>query len=677
MSNVCRRHHHQDGFAPRADLNRIVELMDRLGSAAEKSTELHRDPRNSLISNLGRHGDPFEGEVDDSTREDLVPELSCPVGSRWRRIGETEEVKRNSKSEQHFIDSLSHGEVHSLLPKAGDDVADERTRVGDVMGVLNEDLTKNCFFVDTLKKHYLTNPAKHAQRIRKQSENQPMRLPERGPNSDYFRVLRAPGSKRPQPIPSYLESEAIEEMRREGLQEVKFSVHRDLENEHYVTGKRGEVKSVKVKLRIKRKDGKEFLPIVELGAWQVCPWWSAVPDPKEWAVSGKEKVMRLSKLPEGLLEFGNHRMKIVSLGKRERLLCTTHDKAEHRKTFEEAMRDGENETLELQRKRIAWAAKQFCDSHQWGYWLAPDWLKTELDTRKRDRKSFEVQIKERKKGFKTNAGKTGICFRVEPTDPALGSIELKLTILLEEGTDPEEARKKVEKSEKINVRVQDVRHGRCTVRATSTQLVKLGLLKERDYKKLHRKDKSRTRGGSVKPPVRRRTSPSRPSSPSRAKKSSRRWIWVTLIGLGGIVLWMQFSSFRGSNDYSDFVPEAPVTQAPATTVFPPRTADDWFVALNCVEDPSERDIGRVATAVFVCYSESNPERHSISLFRYDDQPAQSELNRRVERACTKRGPTGEVFAFYSPGQPGFFVYTIYADAVARSRMPDLFERLSC
>jgi len=712
MSNVCRRDLHQDVFAPRADLNRIVELMDRLGSAAEKSTELHRDPRNSLISNLGRHGDFFEGEVLDSTREDLVPELSRPVGSRWCRIEGTEEVERKSASEQDFIDSLSSGEAHSLLPKAGDDVADERTSVEHVMGVLNEDLTKNCFFVDTLKKHYLTNPAKHAQRIRKQSENQPIRLPERDRNFDYFRVLRAPGSKEPKLIPSYLESEAIKEMISEGLQEVQFSVHRDLENEHYVTGKQGEVKSVKVKLKMK-KDGKAFFPIVELGAWQVCPWWSAVPDQKEYASQqpkkGEKKQIRHSRMPEKLLEFGEHTMEIVRLGRLDRLLCTTYDKTGERSNFVKEMQVLEGESVESQRERIAKAATAFKKSHENSarVWAQP---KTETITIPLDK--VGAVIGQKGKVIKKIEQETGAVITVDDS----GSVGI-VTIGSHDAAKVEDAKTRIlnivdpptaELGATYTGRVVNIKDFGAFVnilpgRDGLIPISKLGngqrVARVEDVLKLGdevsvRVDKIDYRGkvrlsllgpdgqptaGSVKPSgwSTTRASRAKSSSPSRAKKSSRRWIWVTLIGLGGIVLWMQFSSFRESNDYSDFVPEAPVTQAPATTVFPPRTADDWFVALNCVEDPSERDIGRVATAVFVCYSESNPERHSISLFRYDDQPAQSELNRRVERACTKRGPTGEVFAFYSPGQPGFFVYTIYADAVARSRMPDLFERLSC
>ena len=149
-------------------------------------------------------------------------------------------------------------------------------------------------------------------------------------------------------------------------------------------------------------------------------------------------------------------------------------------------------------------------------------------------------------------------------------------------------------------------------------------------------------------------------------------MWLALIGIAVMAVISVGELF--SNRVGIFDDSA---VAPATSVFSPATIDDWLVALNCVEDPSERDVGSVATAVVVCYSESNPDRHSISLFRYDDQPGDSEVNRRAQRACRKRGPTGEVFAFYSPGQPAFFIYTIYEDAVNASNIPEYFERLSC
>jgi len=570
MSNIIRitRKKYWDS----AELSRIVKLMDDLGSVAEESNGLHRDPRNSLILNLGKHGDHFEGEVNDITREALVPEMTMPVGSRWMRVEGTNQFKRDLDSEDRFIKALSGNEAYSLLPRAVDDLASESTREVDVRSVLIGDLTDKCFFVDMLKKQYLKTPAKQAQGIRQRNENERKDL-ELNTNVECFQVRRVPGSNKLENIPSYLESDVIQIMKNASLQDAQFIVHRE-PHEPYVTGKWDEVKVVKVKLKIQR-NGRDFYPIVKLGAWQVCPWWSAVPDSKERF--GQE--MKSSRLPEVLLEFGDHRMKIVHLARRDHLLCTMYDKSKARKTFIKRIGNCEKETLEVQRECIAGAARKFKEDHRNRWYI------------ERDRQPKKKRL---------------------PT----------LTLAL-----------RLKKSTFAYYRF-----------ATHYLVNALG---------------------------------SRSITSPRKTIFSRRWIWVTLIGIGVIALWMQFSSFRESNDYSDFVPDAPVTQAPATTVFSPRTADDWFVALNCVEDPSERDIGRVATAIFVCYSESNPEEHSISIFQYDNLPGESEVKRRVKRACGKRDPTGEVFALIWPGQPSFFVYTIYADAVARSRAPDLFERLSC
>jgi hypothetical protein len=111
--------------------------------------------------------------------------------------------------------------------------------------------------------------------------------------------------------------------------------------------------------------------------------------------------------------------------------------------------------------------------------------------------------------------------------------------------------------------------------------------------------------------------------------------------------------------------------------FPPRTESDWYTALNCTEDPSERETGSVASAIRVCYSLGDTGRNSISLFFYENPPGDSELKNRLSRACSKRGATGEVYGLYSEETPSVFIYTIYQGAVRDSQIAEYFERLNC
>ena len=119
-----------------------------------------------------------------------------------------------------------------------------------------------------------------------------------------------------------------------------------------MTGRTGEVKTVNIKLKI----ADDFAPIVELGAWQICPWFSAVPDRKEYGAKkpkeGEEKQLLHSKLPINLDKFGDHNVEIVSLGGRDRLLCKKYDKTVKRDIFiaETVPQDGES--LETQRARF-------------------------------------------------------------------------------------------------------------------------------------------------------------------------------------------------------------------------------------------------------------------------------------------------------------------------------------
>ena len=699
-SNVCRKKH------GKMDINEIISLMDELASVEQNSKLSYHDFRNSLIANLSRSLPCMDGEIDEATREDLVPELSVPVGSRWQRIERTPELKRNKESERHFIDGLSSGDGHSLLPKANDDASEKLTEVTDgVGGVLKTwDLVDKCFFADMLKKQYLTTPAKAAQSLRQGKEEleclpSPSKEDKRltfleVDDASYFRARRTLGdTPKIEIIPSYLESEVIAKMSEKNLTKVQFSIHRDQKSDHYVTGRTGEVKTVNIKLKI----ADDFAPIVELGAWQICPWFSAVPDRKEYGAKkpkeGEEKQLLHSKLPINLDKFGDHNVEIVSLGGRDRLLCKKYDKTVKRDIFiaETVPQDGES--LETQRARFFKASKEFLKHHKkvWDILQAPQWVREDLDIAWKDRPVFKVQVgKCLNTKKKVQDEKRQLEFEVTAVGPEHACPNLRLRIYLADGIDPNSIITDGWAGKVLDVRVSSVSMGRCDVSLTRKQQETIGLVEPRDYGK-----QKQARQSSVKPSQGRVTptpahmwpaTPARPASkqltarPSRTKslssiqrkQFSRRLMWLALIGIAVMAVISVGELF--SNRVGIFDDSA---VAPATSVFSPATIDDWLVALNCVEDPSERDVGSVATAVVVCYSESNPDRHSISLFRYDDQPGDSEVNRRAERACSKRRPTGEVFAFYSPGQPAFFIYTIYEDAVNASNIPEYFERLSC
>lgn len=155
-------------------------------------------------------------------------------------------------------------------------------------------------------------------------------------------------------------------------------------------------------------------------------------------------------------------------------------------------------------------------------------------------------------------------------------------------------------------------------------------------------------------------------------------LWLLLPGLVLVAIypygWVW--PWRGgepSIKFQDFSPSANTTMtgSPQATMPVSITADEWFAALNCAENPQERVVESAKT-IHVCYVVGDPDPYPISLFVYGESMG-DDLAKRKRSACRKQA-TGEVFAYWNES---VFIFTIYREAVQGSPMSGNFQELSC
>ena len=706
-SNIAR-----NGFKEKdqADISKVQDLLWNLAEVCKKHFGAQRTFRHSLIENLGRpEWIPVSGRVTSTERAALVPELLAPVGSRWKR-GE-DSIVRDDVAEEEVIELTAQGRgQHSIVSVPLDEESDDGMNAdeSDVWKLLTKELHSKCFHADLLKKQYLSTPAKEAQEIRQLGATVPLVPSERvvlpqANQAQHFRVVRNPENQCLNLLPSYLESQVIKEMKNADLGSVKFKVYRDRDSDHFLQGRVGTVKTISVQVDL----DSQFHPIIELGAWQVCPWFSAVPDSNEWGAEtpkkvGKEKKtirkIEHSHMPDCLTEFDSHELKIVRVGDEDRLLCISFDGLERwREEFLDATRPEPEELAIRQARRVSRQAKLLRDHH---YSM---WKSLRADVSKPEKREQYLRLHGQtsiepvgeREPFKVSVDSYVEDIKIEKTQTSLSIYSVKwvehpdfsgrITVAVD-------AAKSMTIGQEIQVRVSKIKNGTVETRLTNSEKGRLGHQPKKDYSKDGQRPKTSDRGVPAASSPRRKqqtsvgsTEQRRPASTSTRRgskssssrpKKSRFARWLMLFGLVAGVLYVVGNWPIG--DDSAIETESTATASDSEVPeFPPRTESDWYTALNCTEDPSERETGSVASAIRVCYSLGDTGRNSISLFFYENPPGDSELKNRLSRACSKRGATGEVYGLYSEETPSVFIYTIYQGAVRDSQIAEYFERLNC
>lgn len=692
-SNICRT-----GDST-ADIARLRDVFDEVSMAALSHPDARHVPRNSLLLCLNRsEREVREGQLDEETRRDLVPELSMPVGSRWRREGP--ELSRDDDAEKRVINEVLRGSGQGLL-RAQDDQREESLDVESAEGIrsgLKQETMNKCFYNDALKKQFLVSPAAIARELRRKD----VKPPQTQSDKHNFRVYRARGSRELEFSPSYLESHVIDDLREErknlGSKGLRFKLYRDRIEDGFLVGKQGEVKRVKVEV-----DYPGLNPVIELEAWQVSPWFSPIPDEKEYGArqpkQGERREAWHSKFPNSLTEFGAHVLTAAEVCGQQRLICTSFDLPNRRDNWLRELREAlvkpssadSNKQISRTCKEFSKIHRQMWDELSGSNEITPQEIEKfsrDLKTRKSIRKwfhsskasqySFKVEVTERlKKDYRVVPKNRELIKGVDRKD--WPTFELQA-----------ESEHKV--GDTVSVQVRDIKGKTVFVKPSrqasvvkeprpasvvkepkhpavsqefETPAIKAAYLRglPRTGSGRHEAGKAGGAKGTPAPAAPKRGTPQTPSR-------KRIVLWLLLAGLVLVAI-TRCGGDEPSVEYQDYSPATNATTTESPQVTMPITADEWFAALNCAENPQERVLESAKT-VHVCYVAGDPDPYPISLFVYRESIG-DDLAKRKRRACKKQA-TGEVFAYWNES---VFVFTIYREAVQGSPMSVNFLELSC
>jgi HrpA-like RNA helicase len=678
-SNVCRT------SKENADVAQLQAVLDEVAKAALSQPGARHVPRNSLLLCLNRsERELHEGPLDEELRRKLVPEISTPVGSRWRKEGL--ELSRDDDAETRVINEVLRGGGQGLL-RAQDDQREEPLDVDSAEGirtVLNQETMNKCFYNDALKKQFLVSPAAIARELRREN----VKPPQTQSDKHNFRVFRARGSRELEFSPSYLESHVIDDLGREekthGPKGLRFKLYRDKIEDGFLVGKQGEVKRVKVEV-----DYPGLNPVIEIEAWQVCPWFSPVPNEGEYGEQkpkqGERREARHSRFPNSITEFGDHVLRVAEVCGQRRLICTSFDLPNRRNHWLQEL----NKALVKQssadsNKQISRTCEKFSKSH------AQMWDELSKSGKFTPQEIERFPILQILQRWFRRAEKSEYKFKVEVKERLKQGYRVapKNSVLIE-GLDrkdwPEfvlETTNEHEVGETVSVQV--TRNETAVFVRPSTQPV--SPVPSKPSKRAVSPVPSKPSKRPVSPvrfpdnPTTPNTSRTKetpvPAAPKRATpQSPRRKRVVLLLLLAGLVL-VAVTRCGGGEPSVEYQDSSPATNATTTefsqvTMPVPITADEWFAALNCVENPQERVLESAKT-VHVCYVAGDPDSYPISLFVYRDYIG-DDLAKRKRRAC-KNQATGEVFAYWDES---IFIFTVYREAVLGSSMSVNFEELPC
>jgi hypothetical protein len=622
-----------------------------------------------------------------------------PVGSRWKREGL--ELSRDDDAETRFINEVLRGGGQGLL-RAQDDQREESLDVDSAEGIrrgLNQETMNKCFYNDALKKQFLVSPAAIARELRRAN----VKSPQTQSDKDNFRVFRARGSRELEFSPSYLESHVVDDIVRL-KQPIKFKLYRDKVQDHFLIGKRGEVKRVKVEVQYPGSN-----PVIDLEAWQVCPWFSAIPD--EWDHSARptdgEKEAIHSRFPNSITEFGDHVLKVDEVYGQQRLICTYFDLPNRRDRWLEELEALVKASSADSNKQIRRICRDFSRNHaqMWNELsssnnITPEEIKRFSRAQKKIKRWFHsAQALQRKFNVEVEGPIKG-GYRVAPEDGGLirGLDQKDWPSFVLETKNEYEVGKTVsvqlkrKKGKTVFVEPSKPPVSRVPLEPSKPPVSRVPLEPSKPPVSRVPLEPSKPPVSPVPfrvqdphpskypwpPPVAaypRRGKPV-PGAPKRGTpQSPRRKRIMLLLLLAGLVLVAVTRCGGGepSVEYQDSSPgtNETTTEFSQVTMPVPITAGEWFAALNCVENPKERLLEPEKT-VHVCYVAGDPDPYPISLFVYRESIGE-DLAKRKRRACEKQA-TGEVFAYWNDS---VFMFTVYREAALRSSISADFELLTC